>query len=261
MPKILLDAGHYDRYNQSNVYSSYFEGTQMWKLYNHLKIQLEKYGFTVGTTKSTINSYPKTSGKDDVYKRGQMAKGYDLMLSLHSNACGTESVNRAVVIYPMSGAKNNLAAQLGQCVKSTMGLSSYQLMQRDYNTGDIYSGVKNNNKDYYGVIRGAVAVGTPCIIIEHGFHTNTAVAKWLMNDSNLQKLAEAEAKVLAEHFGIKTQTSTTTTQTTTQASTQEQLIYRLQVGAYTQKSSAEQMLDKLKKAGFKDAYITTTKRI
>lgn len=252
MPKILLDAGHYDKYNQSNVHKNYYEGTQMWKLQQHLKIQLEKYGFTVGSTKSSINGYPKTNGSDDVYKRGQIAKGYDLMISLHSNACGTESVNRAVIIYPMSGAKSDLAAQLGQCVKSTMGLSSYQLMQRDYNTGTMYSGIKSTQKDYYGVIRGSVAQGVPCIIIEHGFHTNTAVAKWLMSDANLHKLAEVEAKVIAEHFGMKKQTSTTTTQT----STQKQPMYRLQVGAYSQKSNAEQMLDKLKKAGF-DAYITT----
>ena len=256
MPKILLDAGHYDKYNQSKVCTSYYEGTQMWKLYNHLKIQLEKYGFTVGTTKTSINGYPKTNGNDDVYKRGQMAKGYDLMISLHSNACDTESVNRAVIIYPMSGNKLDLATALGTCVKSTMNLSSYQLMQRDYDTGTMYSGVKTTKKDYYGVIRGAVAVGTPCIIIEHGFHTNTAVAKWLMVDSNLQKLAEAEAKIIAEHFGIKKQTSTATTQTTTQVSTQKQPLYRVQVGAYSQKSNAEQMLNKLKKAGF-SAYITT----
>ena len=252
MPKILLDAGHYDKYNKSNVHSPYYEGTQMWKLYNHLKIQLEKYGFTVGSTKSSINGYPKTNGNDDVYKRGQMAKGYDLMISLHSNACGTESVNRAVIIYPMSGAKSDLAAQLGQCVKSTMGLSSYQLMQRDYNTGNMYSGVKSAQKDYYGVIRGSVAQGVPCVIIEHGFHTNTAVAKWLMNDVNLQKLAEAEAKVIAEHFGIKKQTSTSTTQNTTKNNE----YYKVQVLAGKNRQSAEDMINKLKKAGF-DGFIVT----
>lgn len=252
MPKILLDAGHYDKYNQSNVHKSYYEGTQMWKLQQHLKIQLEKYGFTVGSTKSSINGYPKTSGKDDVYKRGQMAKGYDLMISLHSNACGTESVNRAVIIYPMSGAKNSLAAQLGTCLKSTMGLSSYQLMQRDYNTGSICSDVKSSKKDYYGVIRGSVAQGVPCLIIEHGFHTNTAVAKWLMSDTNLRKLAEAEAKVIADHFGLKKQTSTSTTQSNNKPKT----LYKVQVGAYSNKSNADQMLAKLKKAGFDGIVIT-----
>jgi N-acetylmuramoyl-L-alanine amidase len=252
MPKILIDAGHYSGYNRSNVVPTYFEGDQMWKLQRYLTNALKAYGFTVGSTKSSINGYPKRNGQDDVYKRGQMAKGYDLMISLHSNACGTESVNRAVIIYPMSGAKNDLTAQLGQCVKSTMNLSSYQLMQRDYNTGTMYSGVKSAQKDYYGVIRGSVAQGVPCVIIEHGFHTNTAVARWLMDDNNLKKLAEAEAKVIAEHFGIKKQTSTSTTQNTTKNNE----YYKVQVLAGKNRQSAEDMVNKLKKAGFNGFIVT-----
>ena len=215
MPKILIDAGHYSRYNRSPAYQAYYEGDQMWKLSQYLTTALKEYGFTVGSTKTTINGYPKSSGKDDVYARGQMAKGYDLMLSLHSNACGTEAVDRAVIIHPMSGKSAELAKKLGSCVKSTMGVSSYQIAQRDYNTGAFYyDGKAHNGKDYYGVIRGAVAQGVPCIIIEHGFHTNTAVAKWLMPDVNLKKLAEAEAKALAEHFGVKKQTATASTYST-----------------------------------------------
>ena len=156
MPKIIIDAGHYGGYNQSPVYTQYKEGDQMWKLSQYLTTALKEYGFTVGSTKASVNDYPKSNGKDDVYKRGQMAKGYDLMLSLHSNACGTESVNRAVIIHPMSGESKGLAAKLGECVKSTMGVSSYQLAQRDYNTGTFYyDGKARSGKDYYGVIRGA----------------------------------------------------------------------------------------------------------
>ncbi len=242
MPKIIIDAGHYGGYNQSPVYKQYKEGDQMWKLSQYLTTALKEYGFTVGSTKTSINGYPKSNGKDDVYKRGQMAKGYDLMLSLHSNACGTESVNRAVIIHPMSGVSKGLTAKLGECVKSTMEVSSYQLAQRDYNTGTFYyDGKVHSGKDYYGVIRGAVAQGVQCIIIEHGFHTNTAVAKWFMSDANLKKLAEAEAKALAEHYGLKKQTSTATTSKT---------IYRVQVGAFSSKEAANAQLDKLKKAGF-----------
>lgn len=42
------------------------------------------------------------------------------------------------------------------------------------------------------MLRGANAVGTPGIILEHSFHTNTRATKWLSSDSNLQKLAKAE---------------------------------------------------------------------
>ena len=40
------------------------------------------------------------------------------------------------------------------------------------------------------------------LLIEHSFHTNTAAAKWLSQDGNLEKLADAEAELLAEHFGV-----------------------------------------------------------
>ncbi len=247
MPKILIDAGHYSGYNQSPAHKAYYEGDRMWKLSQYLITALKGYGFTVISTKSSVNDYPKTSGKDDVYNRGAMAKGCDLAISLHSNACGTESVDRAVVIHPMSGKASAIAKKLGECVKSTMGVSSYQLAQRDYNTGTYYYDAKaHSGKDYYGVIRGAVAQDVPGLIIEHGFHTNTKVAKWLMSDANLQKLAQAEAKVIAEHFGMAKVTTSGT-------------LYRVQVGAYSQKSNAEAMLLKLKKAGF-DGFITEVKK-
>lgn len=57
--------------------------------------------------------------------------------------------------------------------------------------------------EYYGVLRGARAVGTPFyMLIEHSFHTNTAATKWLSVDANLDKLAVAEAELLADYFGI-----------------------------------------------------------
>lgn len=59
--------------------------------------------------------------------------------------------------------------------------------------------------DYYGVLYGAHMVGTPGIILEHSFHSNTKSAKWLSNDDNLKKLAAAEAEVIANYFGMKTQ--------------------------------------------------------
>ena len=50
------------------------------------------------------------------------------------------------------------------------------------------------------MLRGANAVGTPGIILEHSFHTNTRATKWLPSDSNLQKLAKAEAECIASYL-------------------------------------------------------------
>lgn len=237
--KIMVDAGHFAGFNKAPNYPSYCEGDRMWQLAQYLVTELKAYGFTVGQTRSSVKDYPKTEeGKDSVYTRGQKAKGYDLLLSLHSNACDTESVNRAVIIHPMNGKSVDLANKIGACVKSTMGVSSYQLLQRDYNTGNfIYDSKAHSGMDWYGVIRGAISVGVPALIIEHGFHTNNAVAKWLTQDANLKKLAEAEAKALADHYGMKKD------------------IYRVQVGAFHNKSLADTLCKELKNRGYKDAFV------
>ncbi len=246
IPKIIIDPGHYENYNRSNVVPSYYEGTRMWKLAQYLIAALKSYGIPVSCTKKTINDYPKGVKNGVVYdaveKRGAMAEGHDLMISLHSNAVKTESVDRAVIIYPASGAEKKLATKLGETVKSVMGVSSYQLYTRKIDAGEL------KGQDYYGVIRASVAVGTPCIIIEHGFHTNKAVANWLMSNANLQKLAEAEAKAIADYYGVKKPTATTS-----------DTIYRVQVGAYNFRAGAESLLANLKKAGFNGMIVESKK--
>ena len=52
------------------------------------------------------------------------------------------------------------------------------------------------------MLRGANAVGTPGIILEHSFHTNTRATKWLSSDNNLQKLAKAEVECIASYYGV-----------------------------------------------------------
>ncbi|MBQ8765389.1 MAG: N-acetylmuramoyl-L-alanine amidase [Clostridia bacterium] len=200
--KICLDAGHFGKYNQSKVYTAYYESDMAWKLHLLLKKELEKYGFEVITTREN---------KDvdlALATRGMKSKGCDLFISLHSNACNTESVDRAVIIpyqdigwTTIDDKSREIAQKLGACVKDVMGLSGYQVYPRcaEYDrdgNGDI-------DDEYYGVLYGARKVGTPGIILEHGFHTNTKCAKWLSVDSNLEKLAKAEAEVIADYFGVK----------------------------------------------------------
>lgn len=70
---------------------------------------------------------------------------------------------------------------------------------------------QGTNGEYYGVLRGANAAGTPGIILEHSFHANTKSTKWLSDDSNLQKLAKAEAECIASYYGVTKVEETTLT--------------------------------------------------
>ena len=229
--KICLDAGHYGKYNQSPVVPNYYESDMNWKLHLLLKKHLEQYGFEVTVTR------PKQADDLALSSRGKAAKGCALFLSIHSNACDTESVDRPVVIVPINGSGDAIGQKLVDCIKDTMGTSQ---------KGSMYS-KKGNNGDYYGVIRGAVSVGVPGIILEHSFHTNKRSTNWLLSESNLDKLAQAEAAVLAEHYGVKKSSSD---------NAGEQL-YRIQVGAFRNRNYAEAYLEKVKAAGFNDAFITS----
>lgn len=186
--KICLDAGHYGKYNISPVNKSYVESEVVWKLHLLLKKELEAYGIEVITTRSDKN-------KDlALVSRGKKAKGCDLFLSLHSNACNTESVDYPVIIVPISGKGDAIGEKIADCVTATMGTKQ---------KGKIYKKKGSGDWDYYSVIAGAVSVGVVGIIIEHSFHTNLAATKWLLEDSNLEKLAKNEAAVIAEHYGLK----------------------------------------------------------
>ena len=195
--RICLDAGHVgSRYNQSPVVKTYYESAMVWKLHLKLKAQLEARGFEVMTTRVNIDT------NLGVYERGTASKGCDVFLSLHSNACGTESVDYPVV-YRAYDNKNNvdtLALKLAKKVGELMGTTQ---------AGRTATRKNSSGGEYYGVLRGARAVGTPhYMLIEHSFHTNTKATKWLSKDANLDKLAVAEADILAEFFGMESSTTT-----------------------------------------------------
>ena len=195
MLKIMLDAGHNGKYNKG-VNSSYYESVAMWKLHEFLKAALEEYdGVTVGTTRANVDAAL------EVEARGKRAKGYDLMLSLHSNASAWKNTKRVEVYRPISGKAAELAAWLAPTVYNIMALKkestwSWQVKTKKWGT-----------KDYYGVIRGAASVGVPCLIIEHSFHTNPEACAWLLNDDNLKKLANAEAATIASYYKLNKKTA------------------------------------------------------
>lgn len=190
MKKICLDAGHYSNYNQSPVLKSYYEGNMTWKLCKYLKEYLENnYEVEIITTRTS-------SGKDlGLYDRGMKAKGCDGFYSLHSNYCEDPKVDRVVIIRALGVTSlDTYAKELGDAIKKVMGVSNKtQVWER-----------ANKGNEYYGVLRGAKAAGVKNrYIIEHSFHSNLKATKFLNEDANLKKLAQAEGKVIAKHHNLK----------------------------------------------------------
>lgn len=200
--KICIDAGHAAKDNRSIVYPSYYEADMTWELHLLLKKELESYGFEVITTRSNKNvDLP-------LEERGKKAKGCDLFISLHSNASDNRSVDGAIIIpfqdlswTDIDDKSMAIGEKLGACIRDVMQLSNYK----------IYICIDEEDRDengllddeYYSVLHGSRSVGTPGVILEHGFHTNIRCAKWLSDHNNLEKLARAEADVIAEFFGVK----------------------------------------------------------
>lgn len=215
--KIMLDPGHFGSYyNQSPAVKKYYESNFTWDFTNILKSELEKRGFSVSLT--------RTNKDTDVglVQRGNMSRGYDLFLSIHSNAVGNgvrEDIDYPVAYVLMDdGSKttayDKISQELGQklatCVKQTMGTKQDGIIQtRSIGYDRNGDGKVNAEDEYYGVLYGARQVKTPGIILEHSFHTNTRSTNWLLSKNNLNIMAAAEADVIAKYFCVSTNVNTT----------------------------------------------------
>lgn len=191
--KICLDAGHYGKYNRSPMVKAYYESDFSWKFHLLLKKALEQYGITVMTTRK------KQSEDLTLESRGRKAKGCDLFLSIHSNAAGNrmaETVDYPLACLSVNHKADAIGKQLAACIADTM--NTKQAAKTIHKRYSLFS-----QKDWYGVLRGAADVGVPGVLLEHSFHTNAAAANWLLQNDNLAKLAQAEAKVIADYYGIK----------------------------------------------------------
>lgn len=198
--KIMLDPGHAgDYYNPSTVVSGYYESNMTWALAGKLKRALEKRGFEVGLTRQTKDEDPELT------ERGRRARGYDLFLSLHSNASSDPTSRAPWLIHFSPDGKTDLderseaaARALGPVISDVMGTPApfYYTKPTDFDRdGNGYV-----DDEWYGVLFGAKSVGVPGVILEHSFHTNATSTRWLMDDGNLDALAEAEAECLAKFY-------------------------------------------------------------
>ncbi len=80
--------------------------------------------------------------------------------------------------------------------------------------------------------------------VEVEFHDTADGAKWIIE--NTKTIGEAICKGVCNYFGVTYKSDSATLSGT---------LYRVQVGAFKEKSNAESCLQKAKNAGFSDAFI------
>lgn len=195
--KIMLDPGHGQGsgFNRGSRLGN--EGDNNWEYSLILKKELEKYGIVVETTR------PRKSDNPGLTQRGKMAKGYDLFISLHSNA-GASSA-RGVEIFPDTKPvkdDHNLAVKLAAAI-SSLGTPNRGVRYRaivggkeQYLTGLSKAPRKSN---YYGVLYNNLA-SRYALLIEHVFHTNVEDCRLYVYKR--KELAEVTAKTIAEYYGL-----------------------------------------------------------
>lgn len=184
MIKIMLAAGHGagKNFNRGGLY--YNEGDNNYYYSLVLKKELEKYdGVKVDLLRNKITDNPT------LQQRSHMGKGYDLYLAIHSNATNKSSVRGTEVWDSVEKPNKKLAQAL---CDETVRLFNHNNRGVRYKEG-------RKGWNWYGELRGNQAKSH--MIIENGFHTNPQDCRFFKD--NHQKLAEVQAKVIAEHYKLK----------------------------------------------------------
>lgn len=203
----MLDPGHGtgSTHNRGSLIGN--EGDNNWEFAQVLKKELEKYGIKVGTTRPNKASDPGLSA------RGQMAKGYDLFISLHSNASGNASV-RGVEIFPDTNPvvddhqlADNLCKAIAGVGTPNRGVRYWSLSPEKYQTG-LTKAPKLSN--YFAVLRSNLA-SRYAMLVEFVYHTNKTDCQLYVNKR--QELAEATAKTIASYYGLAKANNTYKTKT------------------------------------------------
>lgn len=185
-----------------------------------LNDELVRHGVTVKMSRTKDENDPLT----DEIKECNAFKP-DLALDIHNNAGGGDG---AEVFHHYGGGTgktlaNNILAEIVKIGQNSRGAK-----------------IKKNaqGKDYFGFIR---ETSCPAVIVECAFLDNKTDIKIIDTSAEQKAMGVAIAKGVLKTLGITYKAPSTK-------------VYKVQVGAYTEKANAENMVKKLKADGY-DAVI------
>jgi N-acetylmuramoyl-L-alanine amidase len=162
-------------------------------------------------------------------------KGCHIYLAIHSNAGGGGTASGASAFFHPESDKGKLLA--ANAVKELNAICPVKSNRKC----PVESGMKAFNNIGYGEIRNPSKLGLISVLVETDFHDNPKTAQWIID--NKDGIARAYVNALVNTFNI-----------TKKIEPQIKKYYKVQVGAFSKKSNAENLLQRLKSLGF-DGYI------
>ncbi len=201
--KICIDAGHGVNANKG-VCTGYYESNGNFALANLVSEELEKRGFIVVKTKNDLSEDPTLE------KRGSMAKGCKLFLSLHSDASSNKNASYVTAIRSITRPNSyTLGALLAANIDNLMKKDIPEITLSKYRgaVDGVWTRLYPNSKniDYYAVIRSA-AKYSECediFLLECGHHTNPETCAWLDNGTKRKELSLAIANTISEYYNMQ----------------------------------------------------------
>lgn len=219
--KIVIDPGHggYDP-GAINEELGILEKDITLKTSRYLRDYLsEYYGVEIVMTHDGLSSNQDLA----IVDRGMKARNEqaDLFLSIHFNASNMAQENGAEVYVTNNEScykYKQESTEIGNEVLnnlSKLGIRNRGVKTRLCNdTGPKWEYIDGSRADYYGVIRYAMkgdaedrglditkGEGITTILIEHCFIRGTDI-KYINTDEKLKKIAEADGKAIADHYGL-----------------------------------------------------------
>ena len=182
--------------------------------------ELVRHGVSVKMSRTKDENDPLT----DEIKECNAFKP-DLALDIHNNAGGGDG---GEVFHHYGGGKGKTLAQNILNEMIAIGQNSRGLKTKKNSSG----------KDYFGFIR---EISCPSVIVECAFVDNKTDIKIIDTSAEQKAMGVAIAKGVLKTLGITYKAPSTK-------------VYKVQVGAYTEKANAESMVKKLKADGY-DAVI------
>lgn len=155
----------------------------------------------------------------------------DLAVDIHNNAGDGDGFE---VYYHVGGGTSKVLAQNVE----------REIIKIGQNSRGCKTKLNSNGTDYFGFIRQTVA---PAVIVEGAFLDNSTDVKIIDELHEQQAFGVAYAKGILKTLGIEINEN----------QPESDNLYRVQVGAFKERTNAENLLKKLKNQGYSDAFIQT----